>query len=120
MEDKKDRTPKYGTPIIPNFIKKVERTEEEIDANTPPITGDSQATDLDQRPRLNWKEGYKRLAMVLSVVWILISFEIHRDLNPEQFILSAIAGLIVLWVCVPLLVYIFKWIISGFTDTDKE
>ena len=51
MEDKKDRTPKHGSPIIPNFIKKVERTEEEIDANTPSITGDSQAADIDQRPR---------------------------------------------------------------------
>ena len=120
MEDKKDRTPKYGTPIIPNFIKKVERTEEEIDTNTPPITGDSQATDIDQQPRLNWKEGYKRLAMVLSVVWILISFEIYRGLNPEQFILSSIAGVVVLCVVIPLLVYVIKWVIRGFADTDKE
>ena len=120
MEDKKDKTPKYGTEIIPNFIKKVERTEEEIDTNTPSITGDSQVTDLDQRPRLNWKKGYNRLASILSVLWVLISFELYRDINLEQFIVFSIVGVVVLWVVVPLLVYVTKWVISGFTDTDKE
>ncbi len=118
MEDKKDRTPKHGSPIIPNFIKKVERTEEEIDTNTPSITGDRQVTDLGQRSRLNWKKGYNRLATILSVLWVLISFE--RGINREQFIVFSIAGVVVLWVVVPLLVYVTKWVISGFTDTDKE
>jgi len=120
MEDKKDRTPKHGSLIIPNFIKKVERTEEEIDTNTPSITGDNQVTDLGQRPRLNWKKGYNRLASILSVVWILISFELFRGINSEQFIVSSIAGVVVLWVVVPLLAYVIRWIIRGFTDTDKE
>ncbi len=118
MEDKKDRTPKHGTEIIPNFIKKVERTEKEIDANTPSITGDSQVTDLGQRPRLNWKKGYNRLAYILSVLWVLISFE--RSINREQFIVFSTVGVVVLWVVVPLLVYVIKWVIRGFTDTDKE
>ena len=65
MEDKKDKTPKYGTEIIPGFIKKVERTEEKIDTTTPSITGNSQAADLGQPPVLNWKKGYNRLATVL-------------------------------------------------------
>jgi len=68
MEDKKDRTPKHGTEIIPDYIKKVERTEEKIATTTPSITGDSQAADLGQPPVLNWKKGYNRLATVLSVI----------------------------------------------------
>ncbi len=120
MDDKKDRTPKHGSPIIPKFIKKVERTEEEIDANTPSITGDRQVTDLGQRPRLNWKKGYNRLASILSMLWVLISFELFRGINSEQFIVSSIAGVVVLCVVIPLLVYVIKWVISGFTDTDKE
>ena len=103
MEDKKDRTPQHGTQITPE-----------------PITGDSQVTALGQRPRINWKEGYNRLASILSVLWVVISFELYRDINLEQFIVFSIAGVAVLWVVVPLLVYVIKCVIRDFTDTDKE
>ena len=107
MEDEKDRTPAFGTEIIRE-----------------PIIDDGQTADLDKRPRINWRKGYIRLAIALSPIWILISFFLTAASQPsdrlDYFQVLSIIGLIVLWVGVPLLVYIIKWIIGGFADKPED
>ena len=114
MEDKKDRTPKHGSPIIPE-----------------PITGGSQAADLGQRPLLNWKKGHNRLATVLSVPWVLLTFVAYATNYQDDWLTYLIAlptGLFVLWAVIPFVVSIVspslidvaKWVVEGFTDKPED
>ena len=132
MKDERDITPKFGTKIIPEFIKKSkkieEEIEEEIDTNTPPITGDSQAADSGQRTLLNWKKGYNRLATVLSVVWVpfcvytwwVIENYFSYPHFYKSFLTPAIMGLVLLWVVIPFFAYVINWVIRGFTDKPED
>jgi ACR3 family arsenite efflux pump ArsB len=118
MEDEKDVTPPFGTEIIPEPIKE----------NVSP--------QLMSRLRLfNWKKGYIRLAAVLSVIWFLLilvglgmDYSFTHDPFLELLFKPVGIGLFFLWVVVPFLlwavapflVYVTEWVISGFTDTDKD
>ena len=96
----------YGTPIIPE-----------------PITGDSQAADLGQRPLINWKKGYNRLATVLSVPWVLLTFGAYATNYQDDWLTYLIAlptGLFVLWAVIHWLIDVAKWVVEGFTDKLED
>jgi hypothetical protein len=109
--DADDRTPAFGTEIIREHI-----------------LDDSQTTDLDKRPRINWKEGYRRLAIILSVLWglfFLITFINNGGLSwggwDDFFII--LGGFVFIW-AVPFVVSwsikLYKWLIEGFTEKPED
>ena len=83
---------------------------------------------------VNWKKGYRRIALSLSVPWVLffVGHSINNIFNgnferhPEwvwEMPAVLFGGLALVWVGIPWLVYCLKWfitwIITGFTDKPE-
>ena len=130
LKEELDKTPIFGTeiisePILKEEIDKTPKSEPEIISE--PIKRNMLLQLLSWLRLLNWKKGYSRLAAVLSVIGLLwyAAFFFHfidranGDGEWLEGLIVLVNCLVFIWVVVPFLVYVTKWVISGFTDTDK-